>query len=139
MKEDLVVSLTSLTFGEKCKYANGMIEVCTPQDKYLENDCGKGVIKVKKVEQFVGTEELCVIGELVSGSVALNMQANLQGQNAVVKEIESKYGGQKVAVQGARILVMLENAPKNCIKAEDALEFTAPERKKAKPGAFIIA
>ena len=137
------MGLISLTFGNDYKYQkpySSHISIKRPQDSFISGQkCG--YLKIKKVEKFLGTEEVCVIGKLVSGIILPEMETELEtGIKAEVKEVESKYGSQIVAKPGTSLLLMIKGAQFSHFNVEEVLEFHLKEEqaRKKKKGKLII-
>ena len=101
---------------------------------------GSAKVKVLKAEQFVGTTETYVIGELVEGTIAKNMTTEFNGKMAEVMEVESKYGMVALGKKGAKLGLMLAgDLKKDDLAPEVVLEFKAKPVPPKKKGRVIIA
>jgi len=130
------MSLITLTFGNK-PYLGANAELVSSQAAYVDETIDFGVIEVQKVEKFLGTDEICVIGKLKEGIIELNMLA--ENNAGKIVEINSKYGGKIVAKPGANILLMLQNCKLSDLQGKQILTFKKPtENKEKKKGKFII-
>ncbi len=114
------MSLITLTFGygnNRNNYSNSVhTNVRTP----ITNSKNKaGVLKVKKVCQFYNVNELYVIGEVIDGAVSESMKANINGNNLVVKEVESKYGA--IGKKGVLVGTLIDGVQKEDIEVGQEL------------------
>ena len=88
----------------------------------------------------MGTDDLCVLGNLISGMVAVSMTTFVGEKCAEVTEVESKYGFDKLQRKGTNVTLMLKGASKEDVHANDTLEFNARFKEKTCPkkGKLII-
>ncbi len=100
---------------------------------------GRGKVKVLKTDHFFGTEELCVIGKLIEGAVATNMQ--LDGYDASIKSVESNYGEHTCEKTGAQVVLMVSGLAKDQLNKGDELLFekNQVEQIQKPKGRLIIA
>jgi len=134
------MSLITLTFGsgsQKRYYEENEFQRPVDMD-FKQGD--KGKVLVSKVQKFIGTDDLCVLGSLVSGMVAVSMTTFVGEKCAEVTEVESKYGFDKLLRKGTNVTLMLRGASKEDVQANDTLEFNAQfkEKKGPKKGKLII-
>lgn len=100
----------------------------------------KGTVRVIKTEQFFGTEEVCLIGRLVDGAVASEMQ--VAGTDKKIVSVESNYGDGFCQKSGAQVVIMLSGAEKDDYSTGQEVEFQKAMEVQAiaKPqGKLIIA
>src|SRR3989338_10042351 len=130
--------LVGLIFGEDNSRTGGNTHIVKPGDGTGSKEYAK--VRVIKVEQFVGTTETYVIGELVDGTIAKNMTTEYNGKTAEVKEVESKYGMVALGKKGAKLGLMLAgDIKKDDLAPEVVLEFKAKPVQPKKKGRMIIA
>lgn len=106
-----------------------------------EQVSSNGKVRIIKTVKFFGTDNLCIIGELVDGSVSLAMSAEVLGKKAFIAEVESKYcKGNTVAKKGAKLTLMLSGVEEKDFEGIQELEFLPPLREaKERPiGKLII-
>lgn len=100
----------------------------------------KGIVKIIKTEQFFGTEEICLIGKLVNGAIAKEMQ--VAGTDKKIVSVESNYGDGFCQKSGAQVVIMLSGAEKDDYTTGQEVEFQKAIEASAiaKPqGKIIIA
>ncbi len=131
--------LVNLTFGEDNPGDRaGTSGVVRPSDGTGVK--GSAKVKVLKVEQFFGTKETYVIGELMEGTIEKNMTTELNGKASEVVEVESKYGMVALGKKGAKLGLMLAgDLKKDDLAPETVLEFKAKPVVPKKKGRIIIA
>lgn len=138
------MSLITLTFrnGPVSEYQYGLKGHNFSEDSFPFNgdSSANAHIKVVKVVQFVGTDELCVMGELTQGSISTQMCAMLGNKKAEVKELESKYGKRAISRKGTRLTLMLSGVNESDLSSVEEIEFIAPivEEKPKATGKLII-
>ena len=131
------MSLVTLTFGENNSAGSEHVEIVTANARFLSDAKQTGVMKVSKIDKFGGTDELCVLGELVSGMICEHMLANGMEVPAEIMEVSSKYG-KAVARPGTKLLVMVKGLSRENVRVDSQIEFVKkPEAPKPK-GRLII-
>ena len=80
--------LVGLTFGEDNPRAGGNTQIVKPSQG--TGVLGTAKVKVIKVEQFFGTKETYVIGELVEGTISKNITTEFNGKMGEIIEIKYK-------------------------------------------------
>ncbi len=129
--------LVGLTFGDD-NPSGGNAGVVRPGQGTGSKEYAK--VRIIKVEQFVGTTETYVIGELMDGTIAKNMTTEYNGKAAEVMEVESKYGMAALGKKGAKLGLMLAgDIKKDDLAPEVVLEFKAKPAVPKKKGRMIIA
>ncbi len=132
--------LVGLTFGDdhSGKGNRGDSGVVRPSQGTGSKEYAK--VRVIKVEQFVGTNETYVIGELMDGTISKNMTVEYNGKHGEVMEVESKYGMVALGKKGAKLGLMLAGEiKKDDLAPEVVLEFKAKPVPPKKKGRIIIA
>jgi hypothetical protein len=122
------MSLITLTFNSNSSRSSG------------SSKAEKGKIKIIKTEQFYGTEEVCLIGKLVDGAIASEMQ--IPGTENKIVSVESNYGAGFCQKIGAQVVLMVAGATKEDYQSGQEVEFEKVQTIAAieKPrGKLIIA
>jgi len=131
------MSLVALTFGENNSAGAEHVEISTANGRYLSDTKTNGIMHVSKVEKFVGTDELCVLGELISGMICEHMLATETGSGAEIIEVSSKYG-KAVGRPGTKLLLMVRGFSKDEVQVNSELEFVKKPEAPRPKGRLII-
>ncbi|AJF59720.1 MAG: hypothetical protein J4224_02125 [Candidatus Diapherotrites archaeon] len=121
------MSLISLIYGgsKKPTQTEAFKEVTRPLDNIQASSGERTDVKVKAVCQFVGQDEIFMVGEVLSGVLEQNMRGSI-GENAFdLIEIESKYGVSK-AKQGMTVGLTLSGIRKEALKRGEIVRFCLP-------------
>jgi hypothetical protein len=119
------MSLITLTFGygNNARNNNGLgynnlvhTKICSPASNLKYK---KGTLKVKKVCEFFNLNELYVIGEVLEGAISQSMKATINGNECIIKEIESKYGA--IGKKGSTVGALVEGLDKEDIEVGQEL------------------
>ena len=119
------MSLVSLTFGSgKSQFSvKPAIAVINPWDKIKVDPTVENKVEVKKVCQFLGCEEVYVVGQITSGVVTGQMKGSSRDKTFEIVELESKYG-HNVAKQGMTVGLLIKGIPKELVCRGDTLVFS---------------
>jgi len=118
--------------GEAC-------EISRPFQKQI-NESNYGVIQVNKIENFRGSNELCVKGTLTRGIVLQDMI--IPNSSTSIKDVYSSQGTVAVT-QGTRVTAFLSNAEPSLIEEgqelyfEKAMNVVQEEVQEKSKGKFI--
>lgn len=95
------------------------------QTQQIKGNCK---IKIIKAVEFFGTDEVCVIGELLEGCIATSMYALLHGKKAEIKEVDSKFGRGSVSKTGTKVILMLSGVKQEDLASLNEIEFIPPAK-----------
>lgn len=118
------MSLVSLTFGSgKSQFSvRPAIAVLNPWDKIKVDPSIENKVEVKKVCQFLGCEEVYIVGQITSGVVTDRMKGHNKDFTFEIVELESKYRG--VAKQGMTVGLLVKGISKEAVCRGDTLTFS---------------
>lgn len=121
------MSLVTLTFG------SGYVEDYQIRGEKSRNDGVQyklnenGKVKIIKVTEFFGRDDICILGELVDGCVGPKMYSHFDNnKKAEILEIESKYGMRPVSRKGTKLTLMINGVKKSDIEQKGEIEFVPP-------------
>ncbi len=106
------MSLVTLTFGsQKSGFSvEAPILVSTPQDRIKIDPSQENKVLIRKSCQFLGHSDVYLVAEIVSGVIASNMHAIVNGQEVQIVELESKIGN-KIAKKGMTVGLTVRGVP----------------------------
>lgn len=118
------MSLVSLTFGTgKSEFSvKPAISVINPWDRIKVDPNVENKVEIKKVCQFLGCEEVYIVGQITSGVVSDQMNGLIKGSMFEIVELESKYRG--VAKQGMTVGLLVKGVSKDQFCRGDTLTFS---------------
>ena len=145
------MSLVNLTFGNRTSVTSTnstsnlnssgleteMMQVTQAAMPVVRGDRGR--VKIGRVTEFFGRNEICILGELVEGTIAANMMAIVNEKKVEVAELEHKYGIRPLSRPGTKLTLMLLGVNKQDLRTNDVIEFWPPAPKQTtKPKGRII-
>ena len=118
------MSLVSLTFGAgKSEFSvKPAIAIINPWDKLRVDPTIENKVEVKKVCQFLGCDEVYIVGQITSGVLCEQMKGCVKGNNFDIVELESKYKG--MAKQGMTVGLLVKGIAKETVCRGDTLTFS---------------
>ncbi|MFH1256639.1 MAG: hypothetical protein V1494_05090 [Candidatus Diapherotrites archaeon] len=119
------MGLVSLTFGEGRNSFSvaPQISIIQPMDGLRVDPNIENKLEVKKVCQFLGHDDLYIVGEVKSGVVGETMCSKIGDNTLEIVELECKFRGARKAKPGMMIGITCKGAPREAIDKGLVLEF----------------
>jgi len=136
------VSLVTLTFGSGYveNYQISGVKSRNDGSRYKITENGK--VKIIKITEFFGRDDICVLGELIDGCVGPKMCSHFDNnKKAEILEIESKYGMKPVSRKGTKLTLMINGVKKSDLEKKGGeIEFVPQlmEELQEKPKGKVI-
>lgn len=69
----------------------GHTEIIRPQDNFIRNREGRGVLQVQRISHFRNTGEIYIIGKVCEGTISKTMKALVHGENVKIVSLDCKF------------------------------------------------
>ena len=120
------MGLVSLTFGEGRNNFSikPHIEVIRPEDVIEYDATAEPTFEVVKVSTFYGSDEVYLVGKVVSGKIEPKMKGRVGEKTFMVEEINSKYPKCTYAKQGMTVGMSTAGLRKEEVQTGSVIAFS---------------